>query len=263
MKVNVAHLMDAGNALYLAYDHGLEHGPTDFNIDNVDPEYVLDIAVKGRYNGLILQKGIAEKYFEHYRQKVPLIVKLNGKTRITHNDPYSPITCSVKRAVELGAEAVGFTVYDGSPVESRIFSDFRKVQEEAHDYGLPVIAWMYPRGKFVKEDTSIETLAYAARVGLELGADILKMKFNSDIEGYRWVIKSAGNVPVVCAGQSKVDDHELLTSAHNMIQAGAKGMAIGRNVWQHENPLGMTRALKKIIFEKKGVDAALKAISRQ
>ncbi|EFK97909.1 Fructose-bisphosphate aldolase class 1 [sediment metagenome] len=244
-------------------DHGLEHGPKEFNMDTIDPEYVLDVAVKGNYNGMIVQKGIAERYYEHYRHKVPLILKLNGKTNIAQNDPYSPINCSVKRAVELGAQAVGFTIFVGSPQEAKIFHEFGKIQEEAHEYGLPVIAWMYPRGKFVNEETSIDTLAYAARVGLELGADILKMKFNPDIQGYKWVVKCAGNVPLLCAGETKLADKEFLQRTQDIMSAGASGMAIGRNVWQHHDPLGMTKALKKIIFEKASVEAALKCVKNE
>jgi len=93
--------------------------------------------------------------------------------------------------------------------------------------------------------------------------DMLKMKFNPDIPGYKWVIKCAGNVPVVCAGSSKLPDQELLQRTAGMVEAGASGMAIGRNVWQHNNPLGLTRALKKIIFEGKKPDAALKMISKK
>ncbi|MBU0461820.1 MAG: fructose-bisphosphate aldolase [Nanoarchaeota archaeon] len=263
MRFNLAHLMDSGRALFLAMDHGLEHGPKEFTLQTIDPQYVIDIAVKGNYNGMIVQKGIAEKYYENHRHKVPLILKLNGKTDITKNDPYSPINCSVKRAVELGAQAVGFTIYVGSPVEAKIFDDFRKVQEEAHEYGLPVVAWMYPRGKFIHDDTSVDTLAYAARVGLELGADMLKMKFNPDLEGYKWVVKCAGNVPLLCAGEHRLPDKEFMQRVHDIMSTGASGMAIGRNVWQHQDPLGMTKALKKIIFEKTSADTALKSLKIQ
>ncbi|MGC9132210.1 MAG: aldolase, partial [Candidatus Micrarchaeia archaeon] len=70
--------LERGKAIILAYDHGIEHGPTDFNEKCIDPEYVMEIAEKGKFNGIVLQKGIAEKY---YNGKVPLILKVNGKTR--------------------------------------------------------------------------------------------------------------------------------------------------------------------------------------
>ncbi|MEA3378658.1 MAG: fructose-bisphosphate aldolase, partial [Nanoarchaeota archaeon] len=78
--------MKKGKSLLLAYDQGLEHGPTDFNDKNIDPDYIMDIAIKGKFNGIILQKGIAEKY---YQGKIPLILKLNGKTKFLKGDPLS------------------------------------------------------------------------------------------------------------------------------------------------------------------------------
>ena len=78
-----------GRSLLLAYDQGLEHGPVDFDTTNADPNYILDIAVKGQYNGIILHHGIAEKYYDRNYHSVPLIVKLNGKTSFLDGDPYS------------------------------------------------------------------------------------------------------------------------------------------------------------------------------
>ena len=243
----------------LAYDQGLEHGPVDFNLDNIDPQYIVDIANEGGFNAVIFQHGIAEKYAE--KIKVPLIIKLNGKTNLADVAPYSAINCSVKRAVKLGASAVGYTIYLGSPRESDIFREFAEVVEEAHRYGLPVIAWVYPRGPKINDDKTTELLAYAARTGLELGADVVKIKYNDDIEGFKWVTKAAGKTKVVVAGGAKLEDKKLLENVKDIMQTGACGMAIGRNVWQHDNPLGVSRALKKIVFDDADVESALKEIN--
>ncbi|MBD3248586.1 fructose-bisphosphate aldolase [Candidatus Woesearchaeota archaeon] len=244
--------------MLLAYDQGLEHGPVDFNTRNVDPNYILYIAMHGRYNGLILQKGIAEQYHEHYHKKIPLIVKLNGKSNIPRIFPIAKQMCSVKKAVDLGADAVGYTVYVGSPLEPDIFKEFGEVQEEAHDYGLPVIAWMYPRGRYVSNDTSTSMLAYAARQGLELGADFIKIKYNDNPEEFKWIVRCAGNTKVMVAGGKKIDDLSFFTKVKNIMGTGVSGLAVGRNVWQHDTPMKVTAALKKIIFENSSVENALK-----
>ena len=259
-QIKINKLFTKGRTLFLAYDQGLEHGPSDFNLDNADPDYIIKIAIKGGYNGLILQKGLAEHYHSHYSKKVPLIVKLNGKTSIPQIKSIAREICSVKKAVDLGADAVGYTIYVGSEHEPEIFNEFGKIQEEAHNYGLPVIAWMYPRGKAVGDELNTNLLAYAARVGLELGADILKIKYNGDKEGFKWIVKCAGKAKVSIAGGHKTDDKEFLSGLKNVLEAGAVGMAVGRNVWQHNKPLGITRAIKKIIFENKKVKEALKFI---
>jgi class I fructose-bisphosphate aldolase len=261
MKIRINQLLTKGKCLLLAYDQGLEHGPSDFNDKNINPEYVLDIAEKGGYNGVIFQKGIAEKYYSN-NYKVPLIVKLNGKTNILKGDPYSPQLCSVKEAVKLNAVAVGYTIYVGSVHEAKMFSEFEMIQKQAHEYALPVIAWMYPRGENVKNEFGKEVLAYAARIGLELGADFIKMKYNGNINDFKWIIKSAGKVKVLIAGGPKKNEKEILKEAYDVINNGAVGLAIGRNVWQHQYPLKITKALKKIIFDGKNIRDVLKIINK-
>lgn len=261
-RIKIDRLLTRGKTLLLAMDQGLEHGPKDFNIETINPEHVLDIAMKGKYNGMILQKGIAEKYFENYKQRIPLIIKLNGKTNLVKGEPYSAQNCSVKKAISLGAAAVGYTIYVGSAFEPKMFEEFGRLQEEAHEYGIPVIAWMYPRGAVVQDDLNTDLLAYAARIGLELGADFIKMKYNHDLEGYKWVIKCAGKARMLVAGGEKTTYENFLKEAYEVMQAGASGMAVGRNVWQSEKPLEITNALKLVIFEGKRPEQAIKYVNR-
>jgi len=250
MEIDLDAITTKGKALYLAYDQGLEHGPTDFDDKNIDPSYIIHIAKKGKYNGIIFQKGIAEKYNDEIRKsRVPLIIKLNGKTSLLKFDPYSPPLCSVDEAIELGAKAVGYTIYVGSKYESQMFKEFELIQEKAHYNGLPVIAWMYPRGKAVKNPDSKDILAYAARVGLELGADMIKMHYNGNINDLKWIVKSAGKIKVMIAGGSKTSEEHLLFELNQIMEAGCSGLAIGRNVWQSKDPLELTKKLKKIIFK--------------
>ncbi len=239
-------IMRQNKALFLAYDQGLEHGPTDFNDRNVDPNYILDIAKKGKYNAVILQKGIVEKY---YKRQVPLILKLNGKTNLVEGEPIATQLCTVKEAIKLGAAAVGYTIYLGSIHEPEMMSEFENIEREAHENGLPVIAWMYPRGKAIKNEISRETLAYAARVGLEIGADIVKMKYNGNKNDLKWIVKSAGKTRVVIAGGMKRDEKSLLKDVRDIIEAGAAGLAIGRNIWQHPNPLKITKKIRETIWK--------------
>lgn len=261
MEINLKKLFTKNKSLILAYDHGLEHGVSDFDLKNIDPDYILDIAVKGKFNAVVFQPGLAEKYFQNYKRKIPLIVKLNGKTNIAQIEPVSRQNCSVKRAIKLGADAVGYTIYLGSDFENVMLAEFGKIVEEAHNFKLPVIAWIYPRGKSIGNDRSTEILAYAARTGLELGADIVKINYNHDAEGFKWVVKAAGKTKVVVAGGAKKEDNEELQSTYEIIKAGASGLAIGRGIWQHKEPLKMTKALKKIIFENKSVNEAMKVLN--
>ena len=251
MKPNLNKIMKKGKAIYLAYDQGLEHGPIDFNDKNVDPNYIIEIARKGGYNAVIFQKGIAEKYNKEIKNsKVPLIIKLNGKTNLYDGEPLSSQLCSVDEAVKLGAVAVGYTLYIGSKFESKMFKEFEIIQEEAHSKGLPVILWVYPRGKSVKGLSKGKLMAYAARTGLELGADIVKLQYNGKPDDLKWTVKSAGKTKVVIAGGLKTDEKELVKKVKEIIDSGAVGLAIGRNIWQSKNPLKITEKLKKVVWSK-------------
>jgi fructose-bisphosphate aldolase, class I len=248
-----------GRSMLLAYDQGLEHGPSvDFNDKNVDPAYVMDIAVKGRFNGIVFQKGLAEKY---YSGKVPLILKVNGKASLAKGEPMSRQNCSVEYAVSLDAKAIGYTIYLGSALEQEMFQEFGRIQEQAHEAGLPAIAWVYPRGAAIQNDTTREIVSYAARTGLELGADAVKIKYTGDPESFSWAVKSAGKARVFMSGGPKAaTDDAFLTQVKGAIDAGATGLAVGRNVWQHPDPLRIADSLREIIFSTRKEMVTQKAV---
>ena len=254
-SVTMGAFLHDGKSMLLAYDQGFEHGPsTDFNEKNVDPSYVMDIAVKGGFNGIVFQKGIAEKYYDG---KVPLIIKVNAKSALPKGEPNSKQNCSVEYAVgSLGARAIGYTVYLGSQFEGEMFKEFGAIQEESHERGVPAIAWVYPRGQGVANDSSKEIVAYAARVGKELGADAVKIKYTGDPQSFSWAVKSAGKAHVFMSGGPKAPtDEDFLKQVSGVIQAGATGLAVGRNVWQNDDPIRMAAQLREIIFEQKPIEA--------
>ncbi|MEN9625956.1 MAG: fructose-bisphosphate aldolase [archaeon] len=251
MNIKINTLLKKEKALFLAYDQGLEHGPEDFNDKNVDPLSIIKIAKKGDYTGLVFQKGLAEKYRKEIKKsKVPLIVKLNGKTSLVTGEPISRQLCTVKEALKLGAVAVGYTIYIGSQHESEMMQEFEKIEKEAHAKGMPIILWVYPRGKKIKNDISKEMMAYATRTGLELGADIVKIKYGNNKNDLQWAVKAAGRTKVVVAGGIKQSEKDFLKQVKEIMQAGCTGLAVGRNVWQSKNPLELTKKIKKIIWRR-------------
>jgi class I fructose-bisphosphate aldolase len=240
--------MKHDRSLMLAYDQGLEHGPKDLDMKNVNPKYILDIALEGFYDAVILHHGIAEKYYKAYYKDIPLVIKLNGKTQLSQNPTDSRQVCSVERALKIGASAVGYTIYTGSLNEPAMLAEFSKIVETAHDYGMPAIAWVYPRGPGINE-VSTDVLAYSARIGFEMGADMLKIKYNNDPEGFKWIVKCAGAAKVMIAGGDKQDEALFLRKSEEIMKTGVSGMAVGRNVWQHSYPLAVSKALRKIVHE--------------
>ncbi len=244
--------MRGERAFLLAYDQGLEHGPTDFNDENVDPQYIFDIAEQsGVFTCIAVQKGIAEKYYQKGVYKTPLVVKLNGKTAYHKGEElFSPQNCSVEEAINLGASGVGYTIYVGSERENESVAEFSGIQEEAHAKGLPLILWAYPRGKHIGEaEHSKENIAYAARIALELGADMVKLTYTGDTESMRWVVKSAGKVKVLVVGGSKADEQTVLDKTREILEAGAVGWAMGRNIWQSDKPNETAQKIAGILYQ--------------
>lgn len=240
-----------GKVLLLAYDQGFEHGPIEFNETNVDPGFIMGLANSGHFTGVIFQEGVAAKYYNPETAKVPLVIKLNGKTSYrSGEEPYSPQLCTVQKAIELGAKGVGYTIYVGSEHEAKMMQEFSLIEDEAHRAGLVVIAWMYPRGKKVLgKEKDKETIAYAARLGMELNADYVKTYFTGSQESFAWVVKAAGKTGVLSQGGEKKPWEQFALEIKEIMAAGARGLAIGRNVWQADRPLEVASHLASLVFD--------------
>jgi class I fructose-bisphosphate aldolase len=200
------------------------------------------------------------------------LLKINGKTNIpSDDDAFSPLTASVEDAVRLGADAVGYTLYVGSPAQADDIAQCDEVRRECDRYGMPLVIWAYPRGAAVRAKGSIDSLYavdYAARVACEVGADIVKINepvwnaadaaklpkpYNTlqftDLEGLQRVVKSAGRTLVLVSGGSKLDDADTVHKARIAMEAGCVGLIFGRNMWQRhwDDALAMSSTMHEIM----------------
>jgi class I fructose-bisphosphate aldolase len=252
-----------GKFLILAYDHGLEHGPVDFEDvpESMDPAHVFDVATHDAVTAIAVGKGVAEAHYADYADQVSLLAKLNGTSNLWMGEHDSAVNWSVEYADELGADAIGFTLYGGSNHEVEMAEEFRDAQEAARDHGMGVVMWSYPRGQGVKNDTKPGTISYAARLGLELGADVAKVKYPGDQDAMAHACEAAADTDVVMSGGSKTDDEAFLSTVKEAMEAGASGLAVGRNVFQRENPEAILDGLEKVIFEEASVSEALAAVT--
>ena len=240
----------AEHGLLFAYDHGFEYGPKNFDERSAEPSFALDLANSGAFTGLICQKGIAARYYDPNIYSVPLIVKLNGKTSFRGDlEPRSLQNCSVDEAISYGASAVGYVIHVRSKYEPEMLSEFGRIEREAHEKGLAVMAWMYVAGDEIYSREHTDIVAYAARVGMELNADGLILKYTGDAASFRWVIKNAGRTKVFVAGGPRMETtFQLMDTAGIIKEAGATGFAIGRNVWQAKDPMYVVEQLERKLF---------------
>ena len=264
-----------GTLLLLPIDQGIEHGPRDFfpNPASKDPEYQFKLAAEAGYSALACQIGMAEKYYPDYAGRVPLLLKVNGKTDLPPSDEaFSTLNASVEDAVRLGADAVGYTLYVGSPRQDQDLLQLKSVREDCDRFGMPLVVWAYPRGSAVKAkggQDSFYAIDYAARLAMEMGADVVKLNMPkpdpdkdkdspapyNDIdvaheEMVRQVVESAGRSLVVLSGGSRVDDDALLEQTRSIMEAGGSGVIYGRNVWQREwsEALEIVAQIKEVLL---------------
>jgi fructose-bisphosphate aldolase, class I len=256
-----------GTLMILPLDHGMEHGPGDFlgNPPAADPDFQFRLAAEGGYSAIAVGPGLAERYLANYAGRVPLILKLNGKTNIPDDaEATSPLMACVEDAVRLGADAVGYTLYVASPRQDDEIRQYQRVKADCERFGMPLMMWSYPRGRAIEAKGGKGTLYaidYAARVALELGADIVKLHEpgaanescpapyraldESAAERLARVVRSAGRCLPVFSGGTKLDSGPaVLESVRRVMESGAAGIVFGRNMWQLPYPQALDLSLK-------------------
>ncbi len=241
-----------GRTVIIALDHGLIDGPCE---GFEDPAATIAAVVEGGADAILTSFGIAERFADEL-SRVGLIVRSDG----AETNLGTPSSGSLGQfygpadAVRLGADALVVTALPGSDKEASTLENLARTTAEAHRFGLPVLGEMVPGGfNGGPELRGPDAVALAARLGAELGADFIKAPFCEDYGR----VTGTTFVPVVILGGSKGDERTMLANIHEAIVSGAKGVAIGRNVFQCEDPTAMTRSIVAIVHENASIDDAL------
>jgi fructose-bisphosphate aldolase/2-amino-3,7-dideoxy-D-threo-hept-6-ulosonate synthase len=258
-SIRIERIMDrqSRNMVIIPMDHGISEGPVKGLVDL--PKMVNKVA-NGGANAVLLQKGMAKHGHRGYGSDIGLIIHMSASTS-QGPDPNNKVqVCTVEEAIKLGADAVSVHINIGSQTESDQLEKLGFVAESCDYWGVPLLAMMYPRGKNIKDSNDPRLVAHAARVGAELGADIIKTNYTGDPDTFSNVVEGCP-VPVVMAGGPRTDtDREFLEMIRGCIDAGGRGVAIGRNVFQHPDPTKMTRALTQIVHKNASVEEAMEEL---
>ncbi len=251
-----------GKAVLLAMDHGIEHGPKDFPAQHLDPKVILEKVVKARIDAIMIPRGLARLTWDVWANRVPIIIKLTGKTSLRPPEKQftqDPIG-KVRDAIALGADGVAATIYWGSPEEDRMLANFTEIATECEVYGMPLLNLAYPRGPHMQKKEDVEIVRYASRAAAEVGADLVKTYYTGSKETFAEVVKSTP-VPVLMSGGAKADRPEdFLALVKTVMEAGAAGIVVGRNVFQHEKPTEMLKAIMAIVHKNATVEEAAKLV---
>ena len=240
--------------LIIAMDHGVTFGPVH-GLD--DMQETIRRVVAGGADAVLVHKGIA-KHTDTLR--AGLIVHVSASTILGSKPNLKVDVCNVKEAIALGADAVSAHINIGSEEEHLMLEALGSLSRDCDSYGMPLLAMMYPRGPSIKKDNDFEVVSHAARIGVELGADVVKTLYTGDIGSFRRVV-NACPVPVVVAGGAPMNnDLDVLRLAEDSVRAGAAGLSFGRNVFQHKRPEAISKALTAIVHEGATTEQAAKLL---
>ncbi|MDD3311815.1 2-amino-3,7-dideoxy-D-threo-hept-6-ulosonate synthase [Pseudodesulfovibrio sp.] len=246
-----------GRTIVVPMDHGVTVGPI---YGLVDLRQAVNQVADGGANAVLMHKGIPRCSHRAGGKDIGLIIHLSGSTSLSPFPNAKTLVGSVTDALKLGADAVSVHINLGDETEGRMLSDLGALCSEANEWGMPVLAMMYARGPKIDNEYDPTVVAHCARVGVELGADIVKVNYTGDPESFSRVVEGCC-VPVVIAGGPKMDsDRDLVQMVYDSIQAGGSGLSVGRNVFQHENPAKIVAALNKVVHENWSVEQAMELL---
>lgn len=248
---------NTGRTVIVPMDHGISVGPID---GLIDVKETIQMVSEGGANAIVEHKGLVGAGHRRHGKDIGLIIHLSASTSLSPQPNAKTLVCSVEEAIKLGADAISIHVNLGDGQEKEMLQDFGRVSYEARTWGMPLLAMIYPRGEKIKDEYDVEVIKHAARVGNEMGADLVKVSYTGSPETFREVVEGCA-VPVVIAGGPKMNsDREILEMVKGSIEAGGSGLSIGRNVFQHRDPKRMVMAMSAIVHEESSVEDALKIL---
>ncbi|MDN5309153.1 MAG: fructose-bisphosphate aldolase / 2-amino-3,7-dideoxy-D-threo-hept-6-ulosonate synthase [Methanolobus sp.] len=241
--------------IIIPMDHGVGAGPIRGIIDL--PATVNKVA-EGGANAVLGHMGLPKHGHRGYGRDVGLIIHLSASTSLGPDPNHKVLVTTIEEAIKVGADAVSVHINVGAEDEAEMLQDLGRVARQCDEWGMPLLAMMYPRGAKVTSEHDVEYVKHAARIGAELGADIVKTNYTGDIDSFREVVKGCP-VPVVIAGGPRMEtEKELLEMVYDSVQAGGRGVAIGRNVFQSNDPTKLVSHISKILHGGYTVEEVLK-----
>lgn len=248
----------AGRSVMIPMDHGVSNGPIA-GIE--DPRMVVQAAREGGASCVVVHKGLVRTVASDLGG-LGLLVHVSASTSLNPDPNDKRLVATVEECVRLGADGVSAHVNVGAAGESRMVEDLGRISDACDRFGMPLLAMMYPRGHDIEDPTGLRYVAHAARLAYELGADVVKCPYTGSADSFREVV-GAVPVPVLISGGAKSgSDAAVLRTVADAIRAGAAGVSMGRNVWQHARPAAMCRAVADVVFRGASAEEAAARLSK-
>jgi predicted phospho-2-dehydro-3-deoxyheptonate aldolase len=258
-KIRLERIIDRNShrTVIIPMDHGVTVGPID---GLADMRTTISSVVAGGANGILMHKGIVRAGHRGTGKDVGLIIHLSGGTSLSPDPNAKELVCTVEEAVKLGADAVSMHINIGAKTDREMLKQLGYISERCMEWQMPLVTMMYTRGANIKNEYDVNNVKIAARIGAELGADIVKVVYTGSAESFSEVVNGCP-VPVVIAGGEKMDsDEDIFKMVEGALTAGASGVSIGRNAFQHKNPTKMVQALSRMVHNNASVADAIETI---
>ncbi len=239
--------MATGKTVIVPMDHGVSIGPVA-GIDKIK-DTIRKVGMGGA-TCIVVHKGIAAQLDKDTIGSLGLVIHFSASTSLWREPHRKALVGSVYDAIRLGADAVSLHINLGGEHENEMLEQLGEISSQCSELGMPLLAMIYPRGENVKNQFDVDAVKHCARIGAELGVDLVKTNYTGDSESFKEVV-SGCPVPVVIAGGPKMDSEKaLLDMVKDAMTAGANGISIGRNVFQHNDITGITKKLANIVFSQ-------------
>ena len=239
----------SGRVLTVAVDHLITY-PTGMPDGLRSLADTVDKVVEGKPNAITMNKGTATRCMPKHAGKVPMIIQSQA---LRVGESGFGVNATVAEVAAMGADAIALAMFVHCDLEIRFMEQLSRVVREAEGYGLPVVPHIYPLSSGDEHHAIThdpEDIFYAVRVGLEMGADIIKVPYTGDIASFRDIV-SVTPVPVVTAGGPKCETlDDAVAMVREVVQTGASGSTIGRNVWGFPDIPEAIRRLKETMYEE-------------
>lgn len=247
-----------GRGVIVPMDHGVSDGPMP-GLERADETTARVVA--GGADSVIVHKGLVRQVAAQLGD-AGFWLHVSAGTGLNPDPNDKRVVATVEEAIRLGADGVSVHVNVGSPQESRMVEDMGRLAGECDRYGLPLLAMMYPRGHDIRDPHDVKHVKKVARLGYELGADVLKVPYTGAVDTFREVVRAV-DVPVLVSGGPKAtSEREFLSMVAASLEAGGAGVSVGRNLWQHEDPTAMTRAVTRLVHDQVSLEDALHELGK-
>jgi predicted phospho-2-dehydro-3-deoxyheptonate aldolase len=253
-KIRMERVMDRNTkkTVMVPLIHGVGMGP----IEGIkDIRNSVDTAALGGADAVILHKGIVASAHRRSGKDIGLILHLTA----TLKNRSQVLVTDVEEALLMGADAVSVRIEIGGPDEEAMLKLLGTVSRDALRWGMPLLALMHP-GREKDRKKFLDNLMRAARIGAEMGADLVRVPYSGSPDSFKEVVAVCPVPLAAIGGEKKSRERDVLEMIHDIMEAGAYGISFGRNIFQYKKPGNMIRAISQIVHKGFSVSTAAETL---